>query len=145
VISRGSVTLAAALLSPSCGNAVHDGEIACQRRLIAVADGTHVPRLPSRGPDLAAGFATMSRGFEQMPLDGCSEEQRGRAAIMARVARDISDMAARIGDPRKQMEAMPSLQGRQAAMEFVAGIEQFERRRQVLREDLDKMVRRSGE
>ena len=137
--------LAVALLSPSCGNAVHDGEIACQRRLIAVMDGTHVPPLPSGGPDLAAGFAAMSRGFEQMPLEGCSEEQRARAAIMARVARDLSNTAARIGDPRRQMEAMPSLQGREAVMELAAQIEQFERRRQALREDLDKMVRGSGE
>jgi hypothetical protein len=137
--------LAAALLSPSCGHAAHDGEIACQRRLIAVTDGTHVPRLPSRGSNLAGSFASMSQGFEQMPLEGCSEEQRGRAAIMARVAWDLSNTAARIRDPRKRMEARPSLQGSEAVMDLMARIEELERRRQALRQDLDKMVRGSGE
>jgi hypothetical protein len=59
--------------------------------------------------------------------------------------RDLSNTAARIGDLRKRMEAMPSLQGREAVMEFMARIEEFERRRQALRQDLDKMVRGSGE
>jgi hypothetical protein len=140
----GGIVLAAALLlSPSCGAAARDGEIACQRRLVAAT--LTVPRPSSGEPALATAFATMSRDFEQMPLDGCSGDQRGRAAIMARVTRELSTIATRTGDLRRQMDQVPELRRNEAFMELAARLEQFEHRRQAMRQDLDAMLRSAAE
>jgi hypothetical protein len=138
--SRGSVIVVALfLLTLSCRNAAREGEIACQRRLVAATDDVIVPAGPSGEPPLAARFAATSRGFEQMPVEGCSEDQRDRARMMARVARDLSTMAAKIGDPLTQ--AASDLQSGGVYAGFQVRIELFESRRRILRVDLDRMMR----
>jgi hypothetical protein len=146
VNARGGVIVAAALmLTCSCGNATREGEIACQRRLVALTDAPIAsPRQPGER-EFATLFATTSRSFEHMPLDGCNEDQRARAQIMARVSRNLSNLAARVGDVRRQLEQSPDLRSNETFLELQAGIEQFENRRQVLREDLDRMVRQGAD
>lgn len=130
---RGAIIAAVLLLVPSCADARRDGEMACQQRLIDLSGGV-------AGPNLAPSFAAMSGNYQRMPLDGCSENQRAQAGIMARVTRDLAQAAARIGDPLRRMERDPDLRSNQAFLELQAQIEQFEHRRQALREDLERMT-----
>ena len=135
--SRG-VTLAALLfLASSCADAAREAEIACQRRLIAVAGEPPGPPGESR---LTRGFSAMSRNFARMPLDGCSEGQRYQARRMAMLTQELALLAARIGDPLKAAEQEPRLRTNQAFLELESGIEQLQHRRRALNEDLDRMI-----
>lgn len=135
-MTRGGGAIVAAmllLLAPSRAKAGRADEIACQQRLIDLSGEV-------AGPGLAGSFAAMSGNYKRMALEGCSEDQRARAGIMVRVTRDLAQAAATIGDPLRRMERDPELRSNQAFLELQAQIEQFERRRQALREDLDRMI-----
>jgi hypothetical protein len=150
VTARGGAIVAAALLlASSCGNTAREGEIACQQRLVDLSSRDF----------LSPGAA---EGFERMELDGCSEDQRLRARLTARAARELAATFARIRGPLppsraapesrreaiaaalRQLEQAPSLREAQPFLEFQSQLEQYERRRQILREDLERMRREGG-
>lgn len=136
--------LAAALLVPSsCGAGsggdaragdARAGEIACQRRLVALSAGA------APGGGLAGAFARTSEGFAGMPLDGCTDNQRLAARLLARTTRALASTAARVGD-LNALERLPELRGSQDFRELQSQIEGFEHRRQALREDLGRMTK----
>ena len=127
------------LFLSSCGDDVRAGEVACQRRLVALSADIR-PGPPGSG--LAGAFARAGERFQRMPLDGCSESQRYTATAFARVTRQIAATAARIGgDPMRALEGQPGLRTSADFRELQSLIEGFERRRQVLREELERMTR----
>lgn len=123
------------LILSSCGDDARAGEIGCQRRLVELS-GDFGP--VARGTGLAGHFSRTSARFGRMPLDGCTEAQRSIAGSLARVTRDMASRAARIGDPLIALERPPELRASEDFRELQSLIEQ---RRQVLREDLERMTR----
>ena len=75
-----------------------------------------------------------------MPLDGCTPEQRDTAAAMARLAGQVSDTAARIGDPLAANERYPELRRSRLFLEFQDRLERYEGRRMALRRELERMA-----
>ncbi|HEY5711319.1 MAG TPA: hypothetical protein VIT38_05435 [Allosphingosinicella sp.] len=141
--ARAAALVAASLLfASSCSEKSLQGEIACQRRMIALTDEALL-RPPAPGRRVSSlPFETASRGFEQMPVDGCSDDQLARARTMARTTGHLSDIATRVGAMPGPAQ-MAHLRGNQAFMEFLAELENLRNRRRVLAEDLDRMVAES--
>jgi hypothetical protein len=140
--ARAFAGTALALILASCGGDARAGEIACQRRLVELS-GDLRPGPPASG--LGGVFARASERFVRMPLDGCTESQRYTAGAFARVTGQIASTAGRIGDdPMRALERRPGLRTSQDFMELQSQIEGFERRRQVLRAELERMTRDAG-
>jgi len=89
---------------------------------------------------LAADFTAVSGGYEHMTLEGCTEAQSDQARAMARVARNVAGLAANIGDLVEATERRPQLRTDETFRALQDAIEQFDRRRQVLRQELDRMT-----
>jgi hypothetical protein len=140
LISRTLISLPLLVLAAACGDDGRAGEIACQQRLVDVGVA------PGGGPGpLGGGFAELSRSYRRMPLDGCTEGQRHGAAAMARTTAQLAAAFGRLGDPIRRMEQDPGLRSSHDFLELQSLIEQFEGRRQVLRRDLERMRRESGQ
>jgi hypothetical protein len=128
----------AALLAGACSaKDPMAGEIACQQRMVAV------PAAPNTAPrghglgNIAVAFGAMSRRYAAMPLDGCTDDQRARATMLVKETSGIAADAASLPDVQDAPE--PSLQARGKFLTFVSRLEGFERRRQIMQQDLEKM------
>ncbi|HMJ93543.1 MAG TPA: hypothetical protein VK472_05550 [Allosphingosinicella sp.] len=123
------------LLVSSCADDKWATEIACQQRLVDVPG----QKMKKAGPGeivVASSFAQLSRTYAEMPLDGCTEAQAYAARSLSRRARHLADTGV---VAERSLHAAPSLKEREAFMNFAAGLEQFENRRRVLREELVEM------
>ena len=127
------------LFAPGCGDARAAGEIACQQRLAGSPARPITPPNPSERR-LSAPFAAWNQYYREMALDGCTEGQIYQASRLARIAAELSDALQPFDDPLRVMEQNPSLRSNQAFMELQAGIEGFERRREAIRKELDRMT-----
>ena len=124
------------LLAASCADEGRIQEMACQQRLVDAGDGIRAVRGAGRtviGPT----FERAGKRFEELKLDGCTENQIHSAKALARLA---SELAASAGAAESAIEkGEPGLQDQQAFMTFADRLERFERRREVLREELARM------
>jgi hypothetical protein len=95
-----------------------------------------IPAAPDVSPQahrregLAGPFETMSRRYAAMDVDGCTDAERARLADLVRLTRELASLAPR---PSRDDAAAP------AAPQFDAELLAFERRREAMQRDLDKM------
>ncbi|HYH70418.1 MAG TPA: hypothetical protein VEX16_03850 [Methyloceanibacter sp.] len=137
MIERASFAAAALVFAPSCGADLRAAELACQERLVQASEAV---RANPREAGLAAIFARTSDNLAQMPLEGCTEGQRSSAGALQRMTRQLAVQAGKIGDPLRAMESRPEPSRSQDILEFTALLEQFEARRRILRQDLERMT-----
>lgn len=96
------------------------------------------PAVPKHGAaGIAATYAAMSRRYAVMPLDGCTDSQRVRATTLARETSGIAADAASLPDIAGAPELSLQTQGK--LMGLMSRIEGFERRRQIMQQDLEHM------
>ena len=86
---------------------------------------------------MATAFETMSRRYGAMDLDGCTDEQRARAAIMVRVTHELATRAARL--PKTDAANARSPAASPASLQFVEALQDFEKRRLAMQQDLERM------
>lgn len=132
---RLAATAAAMLLATACGggaDVARAAELECQRRLAAAFNGP-------AGPDVGGGFEALRDRLAALPTEGCNEDQRHTAERLAGLAGRIAATMRDIGDVRAAMEQQPSLRTDRRFGELMAMIEQFDRRRAILVDDLRRM------
>jgi hypothetical protein len=127
---RGAAACALLLLAVGCGGDSRAEELACQHRLV----GAFEPG--PGGSEMAAGFAALSRRLDAVDTAGCTEHQAHTARTMAGLTQRIAHAAQRLAPLRERLERSSD---RGQFQELMAMIEQFERRRAVLVEDLRRM------
>jgi hypothetical protein len=86
---------------------------------------------------LAATFEQLSSRYGAITTEGCTENQRAQAQSMARVTHELATTAARLPDPESPESG--SLRYALLYAQFNAGLEQFEKRRQAMQQDLERM------
>ena len=125
------------LLIAACAADSRQAEIACQQRLVNVpAHAKADEARPGEGV-MASTFARLSKGYSEMSLDGCTEDQVYKAGLLSRLARKLADT----GDAAESArEGPPSLKGGEALMAFMAELERFEGLRGRVRDDLAEMT-----
>ncbi|HYI65223.1 MAG TPA: hypothetical protein VEW71_10095 [Allosphingosinicella sp.] len=133
------VSIPLLLFAPGCGDAKAAGEIACQQRLAGSPARPASPPNPSERR-LSSPFAAWNQYYREMALDGCTEGQRYQASALARISAELSDALQPFGDPSRTMKQAPTLRSNQAFMELQARIEGFERRREVIQKELERMT-----
>jgi hypothetical protein len=112
-------------------------EIACQQRLVDVPSRLLVAWQARRGKAVAALYEQIGRRYDDMSLDGCTDDQRVQAKRLARMTHDIAGDAASLTDPRNRQG--PPLQANASLMEFRSRLEGFENRRILMQQDLERM------
>ena len=144
MIARAApAALLLALIATGCDGG-RSGEIACQQRLVELAD---------RAVLSVAG----AEAVEHMPLEGCTEDQRLAAQLTARAARELALTFAHLRGPAgrespeqairarlRQLEQAPRLEDNQGFIELQSQLERYEVRRRIMREDLERMRRERG-
>lgn len=125
------------LLIASCSDDSRQAEIACQQRLVNVPANVRPAKSGPGDSVMASSFAHLSRGYSELPLQGCTEYQAHAAKTLSRLARELADTAGPAEQAR--LEGPPSIRHNQALMNFMERLEQFENRRRVIREDLAEM------
>ena len=141
MIERYSLAAAVLVFAPSCGADLRAAEISCQERLVQ-ASGER--RANWREAGLATHLASTSDNLARMSLEGCTESQRYAAGALQRVTRQMAVLAAKIGDPLRARESRPEPRRSQDILEFTALLEQFEARRRILRQELERMASEAG-
>jgi hypothetical protein len=129
---RGDAACALLLLAAGCGGDPQAAELACQRRLV----GAFEPA--PGGSEMAAGFAALGRRLDAVDTAGCNEHQAHSARAIADLSRRIEGTLRRLA-PLRERVLEPSPVERQPFNALMAMIEQFERRRAVLVEELRRM------
>lgn len=137
--ARHGGLLAAVLLLAACAGDGRAGELACQRRLVDIADGRGQPRLLRGENAMAATFRATGERFGRMSGEGCTEAQRLRATNMARLSAVLAATAARLGDPVRMAEQSPGSMNGPLFLELKHRIERYEGHRLAMREELARM------
>ena len=125
------------LPTSSCADESRIREVACQQRLVDAGSDIRAVRGADRtiiGPT----FARVAKSFEDIKLDGCTENQTHNAKALARLA---GELAASAGSAESAIEkGEPGLQEQQAFLMFADRLERFEKRRHALRDELARMT-----
>ena len=128
-----------AAAAAGCSASAESGEIACQQRLVDIADNLSTSSPPGGVAGLVRAFRTMSGRYAAMTLTGCTEDQRGTVPLLARATADLAastERAAAAGGIK------PDLAASAIFLEFQDRLSGFENRRAVLRRDLAAMRER---
>lgn len=120
---RAALPLLGLLGAAACAGDVRAAEIACQRRLVEAA---------GIGNDLAAA----QRRVAGLPREGCNEGQLYAARRLANLAGRIE--AARL-ELMARLEHDPARARDRAFLALQAELEEFDDRRRVMREELERM------
>lgn len=100
-------------------------EIACQKRMVSIPAARDLSEKLELGRAMGAAFGTMSRRYAAMDQDGCTDEERARLSGMIALSRELASLA-----PPPKGHAVP---------QFEADLHVFEKRREAMQQDLDRM------
>jgi hypothetical protein len=112
-------------------------EIACQQRLVEIPTRILATPQAHAGKAVARVYEQISRAYAAMPLDGCTEDQRGQARSLARTLAEIAGDFTNLPDA-KSADAT-SVQASAKYMDLRMHLEGFENRRILMQQDLEKM------
>jgi hypothetical protein len=136
-VKRAALALALALPACAAGEDPLAGQLACQQRLVELPLKPGVTPQTRHGQTVAAAYEGLSRRYAAMRRDGCTDEQRAQVGTMARLTHEIGAVAARL--PKPESADANSLASSRGYLEFTNLLQQFEKRRIAMQQDLERM------